>query len=121
MTGCAGALPLPADRTSPRQAMARRYPSLYSSPWRSLLRRWSDRRVGLFPTQEITPPNNFLPTQRHDLLVPDHTKISRPATCLAPVPRTALLDVPVTLVIDSTGLKVYGAGEWHRDKYGIHG
>jgi hypothetical protein len=55
------------------------------------------------------------------LPVPDHTKISRPAACLAPVPRTALLDVPVTLVIDSTGLKVYGAGEWHRDKYGVHG
>ena len=22
---------------------------------------------------------------------------------------------------DSTGLKVYGAGEWHHDKHGVHG
>jgi len=27
----------------------------------------------------------------------------------------------ITLVIDSTGLKVYGAGEWHRDKHGVRG
>lgn len=34
---------------------------------------------------------------------------------------TALPTGPVTLVIDSTGLKVYGAGEWHRDKHGVRG
>jgi hypothetical protein len=28
---------------------------------------------------------------------------------------------PVTPVIDSTGLKVYGAGEWNRDKHGVRG
>ena len=56
-----------------------------------------------------------------DLPVPDHTTISRRAARLTPVLRTALPDGPVTLVIDSTGLKVYGAGEWHRDKHGVRG
>jgi hypothetical protein len=56
-----------------------------------------------------------------DLPVPDHTTISRRAARLTPVLRSALPDGPVTLVIDSTGLKVYGAGEWHRDKHGVRG
>jgi transposase len=56
-----------------------------------------------------------------DLPVPDHTTISRRAARLTPVRRTALPSGPVTLVIDSTGLKVFGAGEWHRDKHGVRG
>jgi IS5 family transposase len=56
-----------------------------------------------------------------DLPVPDHTTISRRAARLTPVLRTALPDGPVTLVIDSTGLKVDGAGEWHHDKHGVRG
>ena len=55
------------------------------------------------------------------LPVPDHTTISRRAARLTPVLATALPAGPVTLVIDSTGLKVYGAGEWHRDKHGVRG
>jgi hypothetical protein len=30
-------------------------------------------------------------------------------------------DGPVTLRIDSTGLKGFGAGEWHRNKHGVRG
>ena len=56
-----------------------------------------------------------------DLPVPDHTTISWRAARLTPVLRTLLPDGSVTLVIDSTGLKVYGAGDWHRDKYGLRG
>src|SRR4051794_29285374 len=56
-----------------------------------------------------------------DLPVPDHTTISRRAVRLAPGRRSALPDGPVTLVIDSTGLKVFGAGEWRRDKHGVRG
>jgi len=56
-----------------------------------------------------------------DLPVPDHTTISRRAARLTPVLRTAVPSGPVTLVIDSTGLKVHGAGEWHRDKHGVRG
>jgi hypothetical protein len=54
-----------------------------------------------------------------DLPVPDHTTISRRAARLTPVLRTDLSGGPVTLVIDSTGLKVYGAGEWHQ--HGVRG
>lgn len=56
-----------------------------------------------------------------ELLVPDHTTISRRAARLTPMLATALPSGPVTLVIDSTGLKVYGAGEWHHDKHGVRG
>jgi hypothetical protein len=56
-----------------------------------------------------------------DLPVPDHTTVSRRAARLTPVLRTALPSGSVTLVIDSTGLKVYGAGEWHRDKHSVRG
>jgi hypothetical protein len=56
-----------------------------------------------------------------DLPVPDHTTIRRRAARLTPTLRTALPSGPVTLVIDSPGLKVYGAGEWHRDKHGVRG
>jgi hypothetical protein len=56
-----------------------------------------------------------------DLPVPDHTTISRRAARLTPVLRIALPDGPVTLVINSTGLKVYGAGEGHRDRHGMRG
>ena len=53
-----------------------------------------------------------------DLPIPHHTTISRRAARLTPVLRTALPNGPVTLGIDSTGLKVYGVGELHRDKHG---
>ncbi len=55
------------------------------------------------------------------LPVPDHTTISRRAARLTLVPATALPAGSVTLVIDSTGLKFYGAGEWHCDKHGVRG
>jgi len=55
------------------------------------------------------------------LPVADHTTISRRAARWTPVVSTALPAGPVTLVIDSTGLKVDGAGEWHRDQHGVRG
>jgi hypothetical protein len=54
-----------------------------------------------------------------DLPVSDHTTISRRVARLGPALRTALPSGPVTLVIDSTGLKVYGTGEWHQ--HGVRG
>ena len=53
-----------------------------------------------------------------DLPVPDHTTFSRRSTNLAVVSAPVRSDGPVTLVIDSTGLKVFGRGEWHREKHG---
>ena len=51
--------------------------------------------------------------------VPDHSTLSRRAMNLASVSNGCRLpDGPVHLLIDSTGLKVYGAGEWLQEKHG---
>ena len=53
-----------------------------------------------------------------DLLVPDHTTFSRRSANLEVASALAATDGPVTVVIDSTGLKVFGKGEWHQEKHG---
>ena len=53
------------------------------------------------------------------LRVPDHSTLSRRAMSLASVSKGCRLPAgPVHLLIDSTGLKVYGAGEWLQEKNG---
>ena len=52
-----------------------------------------------------------------DLAVPDHTTLSRRATTLEAV-RSPSSTAPVHLLIDSTGLKLCGAGEWLVEKHG---
>jgi transposase len=54
------------------------------------------------------------------LRVPDHTTLSRRSATLA-VPRSTAADGnarPVHLMVDSTGLKLCGAGEWLVEKHG---
>ncbi|MEH6580234.1 MAG: IS5 family transposase [Amphritea sp.] len=51
--------------------------------------------------------------------VPDHTTFSRRATTLPSVSPGHLPEGPLHLLIDSTGLKVYGAGEWLQEKHGV--
>src|SRR3954452_23391355 len=60
-----------------------------------------------------------------DLPVPDHTTLSRRAATLAlPRPRSGSIPdaereaSPVHLLVDSTGLKLCGAGEWLIEKHG---
>src|SRR4051812_29289019 len=59
-----------------------------------------------------------------DLSVPDHTTLSRRAETLeVPRPRSGSPDTgreaePVHLLVDSTGLKLCGAGEWLVEKHG---
>lgn len=50
--------------------------------------------------------------------VPDHTTLIRRATTMPSVSTGRFLDGPLHLLIDSTGLKVYGAGEWQQEKHG---
>ncbi len=52
------------------------------------------------------------------LPVPDHTTFSRRSADLEIAVALARTDGPVTVVIDSTGLKVFGRGEWHLEKHG---
>ncbi len=51
-----------------------------------------------------------------ELPVPDHTQMSRRASRLpVMIPRQE----PIHLVVDSTGLKVYGEGEWKVRQHGV--
>jgi hypothetical protein len=52
-----------------------------------------------------------------DLPVPDHSTLSRRAETLA-VPRPQAGRAPVHLLVDSTGLKFCGPGEWLTEKHG---
>src|SRR5690242_1783003 len=52
-----------------------------------------------------------------DLPVPDHSTLSRRAATLA-VPRPQAGRAPVHLLVDSTGLKLCGPGEWLTEKHG---
>lgn len=49
---------------------------------------------------------------------PDHSTISRRAETLPVIPPVSVPDGPLHLLIDSTGLKVYGAGQWLEAKHG---
>jgi IS5 family transposase len=52
-----------------------------------------------------------------DLAVPDHSTLSRRAETLE-VPRPRCGSEPVHLLVDSTGLRLCGAGEWLMEKHG---
>src|SRR4051794_34853555 len=54
-----------------------------------------------------------------DLAVPDHSTLSRRAETLKlPKPRSGLGCEPVHLLVDSTGLRLCGPGEWLIEKHG---
>ena len=54
-----------------------------------------------------------------DLSVPDHTTLSRRAETLeVPVPQLKAGSAPMHLLVDSTGLKLCGPGEWLIEKHG---
>ena len=54
-----------------------------------------------------------------DLAVPDHSTLSRRATALkVPRPQARRDGEPLHLLVDSTGLKLCGAGEWLVEKHG---
>jgi transposase len=50
--------------------------------------------------------------------VPDHTTLSRRSAAMPLAMDLARAKGPVHVVVDSTGLKVYGAGEWQQAKHG---
>jgi hypothetical protein len=53
-----------------------------------------------------------------NLPVPDHTTLSRRAgTWMPSAKRRAAPDAPLHVLVDSTGLKIYGAGQWLEDKH----
>jgi hypothetical protein len=54
------------------------------------------------------------------ILVPDHTTLSRRAQKWKPTARRnlPLPDGPLHVLVDNTGLKVYGAEQWLEEKHG---
>jgi hypothetical protein len=54
-----------------------------------------------------------------DLPVPDHTTLSRRARTLAVAPKVWTASGPLHLLVDSTGVKLSGPGEWLAGKHGI--
>jgi hypothetical protein len=53
-----------------------------------------------------------------DLPVPDHTTLSRRACGLSVCKPARIGTADVQLIVDSTGLKLRGAGEWLFEKHG---
>lgn len=54
-----------------------------------------------------------------DLPCPDHTTLSRRNRTVSVQANLEHLPAgPVCLILDSTGLKIYGQGEWHATKHG---
>jgi transposase len=53
--------------------------------------------------------------------IPDHTTLARRSAALSLATALAKARGPMHVLIDSTGLKVYGAGEWHQAKQGGRG
>jgi transposase len=54
-----------------------------------------------------------------DIAIPDHTTLSRRSGGLTILPKRINRAEPLHLLIDSTGLKIYGEGEWLDQKHGI--
>jgi hypothetical protein len=49
---------------------------------------------------------------------PDHTTVNRRALTLPVIQTTSIPHGPLHVLIDSTGLQVYGAGRWLKAKHG---
>jgi transposase len=54
-----------------------------------------------------------------DIAIPDHTTLSRRGGGLTILPKRIDRDEPLHLLVDSTGLKIYGEGEWLDQKHGV--
>jgi Transposase DDE domain len=54
-----------------------------------------------------------------EIAIPDHTTLSRRGSGLRILPTRVDRDEPLHLLVDSTGLKIYGEGEWLDQKHGI--
>src|SRR6202790_354657 len=54
-----------------------------------------------------------------NIAIPDHTTLSRRGGGLTILPKQIDRDEPLHLLVDSTGLKIYGEGEWLDQKHSI--
>ena len=61
--------------------------------------------------------NSLLRLMGLNLKAPDHTTLSRRNQIVAVPPLTRSYDGPIDLIVDSTGLKILGCGEWNAHKH----
>ncbi len=61
--------------------------------------------------------NSLLRLMELDLKAPDHTTLSRRSKDVTVPAPTRVHDGPIHLIVDSTGLKISGAGEWHAHRH----
>ena len=61
--------------------------------------------------------DSLLNLMRLNLKAPDHTTLSRRNQTAELPPLTRAHDGPIHLIVDSTGLKILGSGEWSAHKY----
>src|SRR3712207_3120312 len=92
--------------------MIRRPPRSTRFPYTTLFRSF---RLALRQTEGLI--GSVLRLLGLELAVPDHTTLSRRAETLE-VPRPRPGGEPVHLLVDSTGLRLSGPGEWLVEKHG---
>lgn len=63
--------------------------------------------------------SSILELLKHDIIVPSYSQICRRAKGLEVDIAVPKSEIPLFIVVDSTGLKVYGEGEWKTRKHGI--
>ena len=61
--------------------------------------------------------DSLLSLMSRDLKAPDHTPLSRRNQIVVVPPLTRAHDGPIDLIVDSTGLKILGRGEWNAHKH----
>ena len=61
--------------------------------------------------------DSLLSLMSRDLKAPDHTTLSRRNQIVVVPPLTRAHDGPIDLIVDSTGLKILGRGEWKAHKH----
>src|ERR1019366_7030918 len=54
-----------------------------------------------------------------EIRIPDHTTFSRRSGGLTILPKRIERNEPLHLLVDSTGIKIYGEGEWLDQKHGV--
>ena len=64
---------------------------------------------------------SLLKLMKLDLTAPDHTTLSRRGSKLEVVLRRKVPAGPIHLIVDSTGLKIMGQGQWAAAKHGAKG
>ena len=102
--------PLGGTPTHPKVPALRRY-----TPTRPLMVLKSVFHLSLRGTQGFV--SSLLELLRLDLPVPDYSTLSRRQRSLATALTVGPTSRPRHIVVDATGLRVYGSGEWHVRKH----